>query len=178
MSRYFLRKPLAGLTPEVTQGLRWRLFDCQGEVLGRLASRIAVVLQGKDKPTYSPNEDKGDICVVVNAKDITLTGNKLTDKKYYWHTGYIGHVKERTVKEQMVRDSTEVLRKAVHRMLPRNKLRDDRMLKLRIFPEGEHPFPPEQMDKFEMPPRKVREMRPRARRAALRAQPTSTSTKA
>jgi len=58
------------------------------QVLGRLASRIAVVLQGKDKPTYSPHEDKGDMCVVVNAKDVTLTGNKLTDKKYYWHTGY------------------------------------------------------------------------------------------
>lgn len=63
------------------------------QVLGRLASRIAVVLQGKDKPTYTPHEDKGDICVVVNAKDITLTGNKLTDKKYYWHTGY-AEVKE------------------------------------------------------------------------------------
>ena len=59
------------------------------QVLGRLASQIAVVIQGKDKPTYSPNEDRGDVCVVLNAKDITLTGNKLTDKKYYWHTGYV-----------------------------------------------------------------------------------------
>jgi large subunit ribosomal protein L13 len=78
------------------------------------------------------------------------------------------------VKEQMVRDSTEVIRKAVLRMLPRNKLRDDRMLKLRIFPDEDHPFDTQPLDKFVMPPRKIREQRPRERRAAVRAQQGSS----
>ncbi|BBN20163.1 large subunit ribosomal protein L13 [Marchantia polymorpha subsp. ruderalis] len=155
----------------VNEGLRWRVFDAKGEVLGRLASRIAVVLQGKDKPTYAPNRDDGDVCVVVNARHIGLTGNKLTDKVYRWHTGYIGHLKERTVKEQMARKPEEVIRKAVLRMLPRNKLQDDRARKLRIFPDEIHTFGDKPLEPFVMPPRKVREMRPRERRLALRAKP-------
>ncbi|KAL2610541.1 hypothetical protein R1flu_029114 [Riccia fluitans] len=154
----------------VNEGLRWRVFDAKGEVLGRLASRISVVLQGKDKPTYSPNRDDGDVCIVVNARHIGLTGNKLTDKVYYWHTGYIGHLKERTVKEQMARKPEDVIRKAVLRMLPRNKLTDDRARKLRIFPDEAHTFGDKPLETYVMPPRKVRELRPRERRAALRAQ--------
>ncbi|RZB46883.1 uncharacterized protein [Glycine max] len=140
------------------------------EVLGRLASQIATVVQGKDKPTYTPNRDDGDMCIVLNAKDICVTGRKLTDKVYYWHTGYIGHLKQRTLKDQMAKDPTEVIRKAVLRMLPRNKLRDDRDRKLRIFPGSEHPFVDRPLEPYVMPPRSVREMRPRARRAMIRAQ--------
>jgi large subunit ribosomal protein L13 len=172
MSKF--RNALAGLTPRITDGLRWRVFDARGQVLGRLASRIAVVLQGKDKPTYAPNRDDGDICIVLNAKDVAVTGRKLTDKVYQWHTGYVGHLKERTLKEQMQRDSTEVIRKAVLRMVPRNKLQDDRARKLRIFNDEIHPFSVQPLDPYTMPPRKVREMRPRDRRAAIRAQQNST----
>ncbi|KAJ7552700.1 hypothetical protein O6H91_06G065500 [Diphasiastrum complanatum] len=164
-----LRRATAGLTPAVTNGLRWRVFDAKGQVLGRLSSRIAVTLMGKDKPTYTPNKDEGDVCIVLNAQDIGVTGNKLTDKVYYWHTGYIGHLKERTLKDQMRKDSTEVIRKAVSRMLPRNKLRDDRLLKLRIFADDSHPFTDKPLEPYIMPPRKVREMRPREKRAARRA---------
>ncbi|KAG9148918.1 hypothetical protein Leryth_022073 [Lithospermum erythrorhizon] len=163
-------KALAGLRRINLDGLRWRVFDAKGQVLGRLASRISAVIQGKDKPTYAPNRDDGDMCIVINAKDIGVTGRKLTDKIYYWHTGYIGHLKERTLKDQMAKDPTEVIRKAVLRMLPRNNLRDDRDRKLRIFAGDEHPFGDRPLEPYVMPPRQVREMRPRARRAMIRAQ--------
>ncbi|CAD5321796.1 unnamed protein product [Arabidopsis thaliana] len=158
-----LKKAVAGIKRINLDGLRWR-------VLGRLASQISTVLQAKDKPTYCPNRDDGDICIVLNAKEIGFTGRKLTDKFYRWHTGYIGHLKERSLKDQMAKDPTEVIRKAVWRMLPSNNLRDDRDRKLRIFEGGEHPFGDKPLEPFVMPPRRVREMRPRARRAMIRAQ--------
>ncbi|KAL9303236.1 hypothetical protein ACSQ67_020499 [Phaseolus vulgaris] len=175
-----MKRAAAGLRRINLDGLRWRVFDAKGQVLGRLASQIATVVQGKDKPTYTPNREDGDMCIVLNAKDICVTGRKLTDKVYYWHTGqvlcifmvcrYVGHLKERTLQDQMAKDPTEVIRKAVLRMLPRNKLRDDRDRKLRIFPGSEHPFGDRPLEPYVMPPRSVREMRPRARRAMVRAQ--------
>ncbi|XP_038883188.1 50S ribosomal protein L13 isoform X3 [Benincasa hispida] len=165
-----LKKALAGLRRINLEGLRWRVFDAKGQVLGRLASQISTVIQGKDKPTYTPNRDDGDMCIVLNAKDIAVTGRKLTDKVYYWHTGYVGNLKERNLKDQMAKDPTEVIRKAVLRMLPKNKLRDDRDRKLRIFAGDEHPFGDRPLEPYIMPPRKVREMRPQVRRAMIRAQ--------
>ncbi|KAK4409993.1 Transcription termination factor MT, chloroplastic [Sesamum angolense] len=164
------KKALAGLRRINLEGLRWRVFDAKGQVLGRLASQISTVVQGKDKPTYTPNRDEGDMCIVINAKDVCVTGRKMTDKFYHWHTGYIGHLKERSLKDQMAKDPTEVIRKAVLRMLPRNKLRDDRDRKLRIFADSEHPFGDRPLEPYVMPARQVREMRPRARRAMIRAQ--------
>ncbi|XP_058227801.1 uncharacterized protein LOC131336124 isoform X2 [Rhododendron vialii] len=165
-----LKRALAGLRRINLEGLRWRVFDAKGQVLGRLASQISTVIQGKDKPTYAPNRDDGDMCIVLNAKDICVTGRKLTDKVYHWHTGYVGHLKERSLKDQMAKDPTEVIRKAVMRMLPRNKLRDDRDRKLRIFAGGEHPFSDRPLEPYVMPPRQVRELRPRVRRAMIRAE--------
>ncbi|KAL5717698.1 hypothetical protein ACHQM5_010671 [Ranunculus cassubicifolius] len=165
-----MKKGLAGLRRINLEGLRWRVFDAKDQVLGRLASQIATVIQGKDKPTYTPNRDDGDMCIVLNAKDLSVTGRKLTDKIYYWHTGYIGHLKQRSLKDQMEKDPTEVIRKAVLRMLPRNKLRDDRDRKLRIFADSEHPFHDRPLEPYIMPPRKVRELRPRDRRAMIREQ--------
>ncbi|KGN48451.1 uncharacterized protein LOC101204778 [Cucumis sativus] len=165
-----MKKALAGLKRINLEGLRWRVFDAKGQVLGRLASQISTVIQGKDKPTYAPNRDDGDMCIVLNAKDIAVTGRKLTKKVYYWHTGYVGNLKERTLREQMTRDPTEVIRKAVLRMLPKNKLRDDRDRKLRIFAGDEHPFGDRPLEPYIMPPRNVREMRPQVRRAMIRAQ--------
>lgn len=165
-----MKKALAGLRRINLEGLRWRVFDANGQVLGRLASQIATVIQGKDKPTYTPYREDGDMCIVLNAKDICVTGRKMTNKFYRWHTGYVGHLKERSLKDQMAKDPTEVIRKAVLRMLPRNKLRDDRDRKLRIFTGNEHPFVDRVLEPYVMPPRHVREMRPRARRALIRAQ--------
>ncbi|KAL1291927.1 uncharacterized protein LOC107623144 [Arachis ipaensis] len=170
VNAFNMKRAAAGLRRINLDGLRWRVFDAKGQILGRLASQIATVVQGKDKPTYTPNRDDGDMCIVLNAKDVCVTGRKLTDKVYYWHTGYVGHLKERTFKDQMAKDPTEVIRKAVLRMLPRNKLRDDRDRKLRIFPSSEHPFGDRPLEPYVMPPRSVREMRPRERRAMVRAQ--------
>lgn len=165
-----LKKALAGLRRINLEGLRWRVFDAKGQVLGRLAAQISTVIQGKDKPTYAPNRDDGDMCIVLNAKDICVTGRKLNDKFYRWHTGYIGHLKERNLKDQLAKDPTEVIRKAVMRMLPRNKLRDDRDRKLRIFVNDDHPFADKPLIPYVMPPRQVRELRPRVRRAMIRAE--------
>ncbi|KAK1293881.1 hypothetical protein QJS10_CPA16g00209 [Acorus calamus] len=165
-----MKKGFSGLRRVNLEGLRWRVFNAKGQVLGRLASQIATVVQGKDKPTYAPYREDGDMCIVLNAKDVCVTGKKLTDKVYRWHTGYVGHLKERSLRDQLARDSTEVIRKAVQRMLPRNKLRDDRDRKLRIFTGSEHPFSEFPLEPYVMPPRKVREMRPRVRRALVRAQ--------
>ncbi|KAL6497593.1 hypothetical protein OROHE_027222 [Orobanche hederae] len=164
------KKALAGLRRINLEGLRWRVFDAKGQVLGRLASHISTVVQGKDKPTYTPHREEGDMCIIINAKDVCVTGRKMTDKFYRWHTGYIGHLKERSLKDQMAKDPTEVIRKAVMRMLPRNKLRDDRDRKLRIFADVDHPFGDRLLEPYVMPNRQVRELRPRARRAMIRAQ--------
>ncbi|KAJ6792006.1 uncharacterized protein M6B38_338610 [Iris pallida] len=84
-----MKKALAGLRRINLESLRWRVFDAKGQVLGRLASQIATVVQGKDKPTYTPYREDGDMCIILNAKDISVTGRKLTDKFYRWHTGQV-----------------------------------------------------------------------------------------
>ena len=121
-----------------TDGLRYRLVDARGEVVGRLASKLSLLLQGKDKPTYSPDRSDGDVVVVVNAADVTLTGRKLENKKYYRHTGYVGGLVTRTAGEMMRDEPCFVLRKAVERMLPKNQLRRDMLRKLRVFPGEAH----------------------------------------
>ena len=131
---------IARIKNVVTDGLRYRLADARGEVLGRFAACVSRVLQGKDKPTYEPHRAEGDVVVVTNAKDIVLTGRKLEDKKYYRHTGYVGNLVTRTAKEMMEREPTFLIRKAVERMLPKNKLRKDMMRKLRVFPGETHAF--------------------------------------
>jgi len=116
----------------------FRLCDADGQIVGRFASQIAHILQGKDKPTFAPNKDDGDAVVVVNASKLALTGRKLEDKVYRWHTGYPGGLKERTAAEQMRRDPTEVLRRAVRGMLPKNNLRRAMMRKLRVYSGAQH----------------------------------------
>src|SRR4029077_2321176 len=105
---------------EVTR--RWYLVDAEGKTLGRLATQIADTLRGKGKPEYTPHVDSGDFVVVVNAEKIHVTGNKLDQKMYHRHSGYPGGLRSRTLREQLERRPTEVLRKAVKGMLPRNKL--------------------------------------------------------
>ncbi|CAK9154777.1 unnamed protein product [Ilex paraguariensis] len=167
-----MQKALAGLRRINLKGLQWRVFDDKGQVLGRLASQISTVIQGKDKPTYAPNRDDGDMCIVLNAKDVCVTERKLTDKFYQWHTG-----QERSLKDQMTKDPTEAIRKAVLCMLPRSyvwnsatKRALDRDQKLRIFAGNEHPFGDRPLELAMMPPRQVREMRPRIMRGMIRAQ--------
>lgn len=116
----------------------WYELDAEGKVLGKLATEIAVKLMGKDKPTYTPHVDGGDYVVVVNADKLVVTGKKLTDKKYYRHSGYPGGLKVRTLQEMLDKKPTEVLRKAVERMLPKNKLGRQQINRLKLFVTAEH----------------------------------------
>ena len=109
-----------------------RLFDAAGQTLGRLATQIAVVLQGKDKPGFRRNLVQGEPVKVINAAKIVLTGRKIDEKKYYHHTGYLGNLKTTSVKELMVTNPGEIIERAVYGMLPANKLRKEWMKKLEI----------------------------------------------
>src|SRR3954470_19092216 len=117
----------------------WYLVDADGQTLGRLATRIADTLRGKGKPRYTPHVDTGDFVVVVNAEKIHVTGNKLDQKRYYRHSGYPGGIRSRTLREQLDRRTTEVLRVAVKGMLPKNRLAQQQITKLKIYAGPEHP---------------------------------------
>jgi large subunit ribosomal protein L13 len=122
---------------EVTR--EWYLVDAEGKTLGRLATQIADTLRGKRKPQYTPHVDTGDFVVVVNADKIQVTGNKLDQKRYYRHSGYPGGLRSRTLREQLERRPTEVLRIAVKGMLPKNRLARQQITKLKIYAGPEHP---------------------------------------
>jgi large subunit ribosomal protein L13 len=122
---------------EVTR--HWYVVDAEGQTLGRLATRIADTLRGKGKAAYTPHVDTGDFVVVVNAEKIQVTGNKLDQKMYHRHSGYPGGLRSRTLREQLERRPTEVLRKAVKGMLPRNRLGRAQIGKLKIYVGPEHP---------------------------------------
>jgi large subunit ribosomal protein L13 len=117
----------------------WYLVDAEGQTLGRLATRIADTLRGKGKPQYTPHVDTGDFVIVVNAEKITVTGNKLDQKQYFRHSGYPGGLRSRTLREQLERRPTEVLRVAVKGMLPKNRLAAKQLTKLKIYAGPEHP---------------------------------------
>lgn len=117
----------------------WHLVDCQGATLGRLATKIAKLLTGKGKRDYTANQDMGDYVVVINAKDIVLTGNKKLDKIYYRHSMYPGGFREEAAGKLLARDSRKVVEHALLGMLPKNKLRDARMTRLKIYAGAEHP---------------------------------------
>jgi large subunit ribosomal protein L13 len=121
----------------------WYVVDAEGRTLGRLATAIADTLRGKNKPRYTPHVDTGDFVVVVNAERIHVTGNKLDQKLYHRHSGYPGGLRTRTLREQLERRPTEVLRKAVKGMLPRNRLARQQINKLKIYAGPEHPHAPQ-----------------------------------
>ncbi len=118
---------------------KWYVVDAENKVLGRLASEIASRLRGKHKPTFSTFIDNGDFIVVTNAEKIQLTGNKLNDKKYYRHTGWIGGIKETSAKEMLVKHPTALITAAVKGMLPKNKLGRAQLKKLKVYAGTDHP---------------------------------------
>ena len=126
---------------DVEKTRKWHFFDANGQILGRLASKIAILLIGKHKRTYTPNMDCGDFVVVTNAAKIKITGNKLEDKFYFRHSGYAGGAKVIPYKRQIENDPTKVLDLAVRRMLDANRLRDRRMKRLNIFTGEQTQFP-------------------------------------
>jgi len=118
---------------ELTLGKNWFVVDANGQVLGRLATRIARILIGKDKPQFTPHLDCGDHVVVINAERVRLTGNKIDQKMYRHHSGHPGGLKEIPIRRMMDRQPAEVIREAVLGMLPKNKLRAKRARKLRVY---------------------------------------------
>ena len=117
---------------------KWFVVDAAGKPLGRVASQVASILRGKHKPTFTPHVDGGDFVVVVNASKVVLTGKKLDQKYYRYHTGYVGGLKEITYREMMEKKPEEVVAHAVSGMLPKNKLRSRMMTRLRVFAGAEH----------------------------------------
>lgn len=119
---------------------KWIVIDAEGVVLGRLASIIAMRLRGKHKASYTPHMDDGDNVIVINADKIQLTGKKRDDKRFYWHTGYPGGIKSRSMREILEGAHPErVVTKAVERMLPKGPLARQQMTNLRVYSAGEHP---------------------------------------
>lgn len=124
---------------QALQGRTWKLFDAEGQTLGRLATQIAAVLRGKHKPFYTPHVDCGDFVVVVNADKVRLTGNKVNQKKYYRHSGYVGGLKEKAVSEVLVEAPERVIQAAVKGMLPKGSLGRSLNRKLKVYAGAEHP---------------------------------------
>ena len=123
---------------EVTK--KWILIDATDLVVGRLATIVAYRLRGKHKPTFTPHVDDGDNVVIINAAKAVFTGKKFTDKKYYWHTGHPGGIKERTARDIFEgRFPERIVEKAIERMIPRGPLGRRQMKNLRVYPGAEHP---------------------------------------
>ena len=128
----------------------WYEIDAEGKVLGRMAVEIAVKLMGKHKPIYTPHVDGGDFVIVTNAAKFAVTGNKMSDKKYYRHSGYPGGLKTRTLEEMLEKKPTEVIRKAVERMLPKNKLGSQMIGRLKIYTGTEHAHVAQKPERIEL----------------------------
>lgn len=122
----------------------WYVVDLDGQVLGRVAARIASVLSGKHKPIYTPSVDTGDFVIVLNADKVVLTGNKLADKMYYRHTGHPGGLKSITAGKLLASKPEELIRKAVKGMLPKNKLGRQMYRKLKVYAGTDHPHAAQQ----------------------------------
>ena len=118
---------------------QWFIIDAQGMVLGRMASEIAKILRGKNKPIFTPNADAGDFVIVVNARGIRLTGKKLEKKIYYRHTDYPGGIRERSAAKMLAEKPEDVIRLAVKGMMPKNRLSRKLVTKLKVYAGPEHP---------------------------------------
>lgn len=122
----------------------WYVVDAQDAVLGRLSTKIASVLRGKNKPIFTPSVDTGDFVIVINAEKIALTGRKLADKIYYNHSGFVGGLKEITAGELLQKKPTDLIKRAVKGMLPKNKLARHMLKKLKIYAGANHPHDAQQ----------------------------------
>jgi large subunit ribosomal protein L13 len=117
---------------------KWYLIDASESTLGRVSTIAASLLIGKGKPSITPHMDGGDFVVIINAENVGITGNKMTGKNYWQHSGYPGGVKKRTMRELMEKNSADVLYQSIRGMLPVNKLRDGRLARLKIYNDDQH----------------------------------------
>jgi large subunit ribosomal protein L13 len=135
--------------PQVVER-RWLLIDAEGQTLGRLATEIARLLRGKNKPQYTPHVDTGDFVVVVNAEKVVVTGKKAEQKVYRRHTGYPGGLREMSYEVMLERKPTEILRKAVRGMMPKTRLGRQQLRKLKIYAGPEHPHEAQNPQPYEV----------------------------
>lgn len=129
---------------------KWLVVDAEGQTLGRLASEVASILRGKNKPTFTLNVDTGDNVIIINADKIELTGNKLQDKIYYRHTQFTGGLKQRTALEMRTKYPTQMLELAIKGMLPKNSLGRQMFRKLHVYAGAEHPHAAQTPEAYEL----------------------------
>ena len=129
---------------------KWHLIDAKEKVLGRLASEIASILRGKNKPIFTPHMDAGDYVVVINADKVILTGGKMEKKMYYHHSGYVGGLKKTTAKEMLLKKPENLIKFAVKGMLPKNSLGRRQLTKLKIYAGQDYPHQAQQPEKLEI----------------------------
>jgi len=129
---------------------KWLVVDAEGQTLGRLASEVASILRGKNKPTFTPNVDTGDHVIIINADKIELTGNKLQDKIYYRHTQFSGGLKQRTALEMRTKYPTQMFELAIKGMLPKNSLGRQMFRKLHVYAGAEHQHAAQQPEAYEL----------------------------
>ena len=142
MKTYFAKK---GEVPR-----RWLIIDAEDQILGRLASRVARILSGKEKPVFTNHVDTGDFVVVVNAEKVRLTGQKLDKKVYYRHSGFPGGIKSMTARELLERKPERVIKSAVKGMLPKSRLGTSMLGKLKVYAGAEHPHEAQKPEKIEL----------------------------
>ena len=135
---------------DVRKGQKWYVVDAENQILGRMASRIAYILKGKNKTYYSPHQDTGDFVVVVNAEKIQVTGNKMRNKIYYHHTGYPGGQKQTSLGSMMEKKPERVIELAVKRMLPKNSLGRRMFKKLKVYAGPKHPHVAQQPESLKL----------------------------
>jgi len=139
---------------------KWYVIDAEGVVLGRLAATVADILRGKHKPMYTPHIDTGDHVVIINADKVALTGRKLKQKRFYWHTGYPGGIKSRTMEQILGGEHPQrVIEKAVERMVPKGPLGRQQLKKLRVYAGAEHPHEAQQPEVIDMAARNPKNKR-------------------
>ena len=129
---------------------KWYLIDAKEKILGRLASQIASILRGKNKPIFTPHMDAGDYVIVINADKIILTGDKIEKKMYYHHSGYVGGLKKTTAKEMLLKKPESLIKFAVKGMLPKNSLGRRQLTKLKVYAGQDYPHQAQQPEKLEI----------------------------
>jgi large subunit ribosomal protein L13 len=128
----------------------WWVVDAEGKTLGRLASQVAHILKGKHKPSYAPHMDVGDFVIITNCEKVRVTGRRMDDKVYYWHTNYHGGLRSATLREMLERRPERVIELAVKRMLPKNRLGRQMYRKLKVYTGPTHPHEAQQPKKLEI----------------------------
>jgi large subunit ribosomal protein L13 len=129
---------------------KWYVVDAKGQTLGRLATQLSVILKWKNKVNYAPHVDNGDYVIVINADKVHVTGKKLTDKIYYRHTGFLGWLKEIALGDLLAKKPTKALELAVNGMLPKNRLRNSMISRLKLFEWGEHKYSAQQPEEIKL----------------------------